>query len=62
MNYADTTELLNSDIETYNRVWNVYESFLFGDEFLIAPVLQPNATTVSVFIPPRSGGWVHLVS
>jgi len=36
--------------------------YMFGEEFLIVPVITPNATEVQVYFPRRSGTWVHLVS
>ncbi|MCT2582406.1 alpha-glucosidase [Actinophytocola gossypii] len=34
------------------------DQFLFGPSFLVAPVLEPGATTVTAHLPP--GRWVHL--
>ncbi len=37
------------------------ESYMYGPDFLISPVLRPNSTSVRVYLPPRSGSWMHLV-
>lgn len=42
------------------RVYDVVDEFLIGSEFLAAPVLDANASSVNVFLPP--GPWVHLWS
>lgn len=42
--------------------WTIESAYLFGDEFLVSPTMDPGATTVTVYIPPCSGNWVHLVS
>ena len=42
--------------------WDLGEQYLFGYDFLVAPCMTENATTVSVYIPQLSGPWVHLVS
>jgi len=34
------------------------DQFLFGQSFLVAPVLEPGATSVTAHLPP--GSWVHL--
>lgn len=34
--------------------------YLFGEEMLIAPVLDPGKTSIKVYFPPVVGGWVHL--
>jgi alpha-glucosidase len=35
-----------------------YEQFMVGDEFIVAPVLDPGATRVKAYLP--AGRWVHL--
>lgn len=42
--------------------WSLEEQYLFGPDFLVAPCMTENASDVSVYIPPLSGPWVHLVS
>jgi alpha-glucosidase len=37
-----------------------YEQFMVGSEFMVAPVLDPGADTVSAYLP--AGKWVHLWS
>ena len=38
--------------------------YMFGPTWLVAPVLQPNATSVSVYLPrlPSTEQWVHFFS
>lgn len=40
------------------NVYGLEKEFLLGPDFLIAPVLQPGATSVQVYLP--AGEWVHL--
>jgi alpha-glucosidase (family GH31 glycosyl hydrolase) len=44
-----------------DMAWIVEEAFLFGDDFLVAPCLEPNGTVVNVYFPAASGWWMHLV-
>jgi alpha-glucosidase (family GH31 glycosyl hydrolase) len=36
--------------------------YMFGADFLVAPVLTEGASEVSVYLPQYSGPWIHLVS
>lgn len=43
------------------QVWRItYQEFMLGPDFLIAPVLDKDATRVKVYLP--AGDWVHLWS
>jgi alpha-glucosidase (family GH31 glycosyl hydrolase) len=35
--------------------------YMFGADFLVAPVLTEGASEVSVYLPQYSGPWIHLV-
>jgi hypothetical protein len=41
--------------------WTIEAAYLFGDEFIVTPTMDPGATSVEVYFPPLSGNWVHLV-
>jgi alpha-glucosidase len=43
-----------------NKVLNFPYQFMFGPEFLVAPVTEPGVTEKSVYLP--KGTWVHLFS
>ena len=43
-----------NDANTYNLSYQ----FMLGNELLIAPVLDPNKTSVNVYLP--SGSWVNI--
>ena len=43
------------------EVWRIEDQFLFGDDFLVAPVLAPGLSGGSVYFPANSETWVHLV-
>lgn len=42
------------------KVYAIEHQFLYGNEFLVAPVLKKGQTTVNVYLP--QGKWVHLWS
>ena len=50
-----------------NNIWELTNSnqpqaqYLFGKEFLIAPVVNEGAVEVTVYLPANSGPWIHLV-
>lgn len=41
--------------------WQVEEAYLFGDEYIVAPCMEKNKTSVVVYFPALSGRWIHLV-
>jgi alpha-glucosidase (family GH31 glycosyl hydrolase) len=43
------------------QVWTIETAYLFGDDFIVAPTMDPGATSVEVYFPPQSGDWIHLV-
>jgi len=47
-----------------SECYNAEDQFMFGPDYLVAPVLQPNATSRSVYFPvlPNSQQWMHLYS
>eukprot|EP00981_Chlorochromonas_danica_P010287 scaffold3079_cov187-Ochromonas_danica.AAC.14 len=45
---------------TENEMWGDTEQYMFGSDFLIAPVLYSNSNYTFVDIPGKSGTWVHL--
>ena len=51
--FPKDTELQRREIE---------DSFMFGPRFLAAPVLEPGATTRTLYLPSTTGGWVHYYS
>ncbi|MCX7609914.1 MAG: alpha-glucosidase [Anaerolineales bacterium] len=43
------------------NAWRItYQAFMLGSDFLVAPVTEPSANTVTVYLPP--GQWTHLWS
>lgn len=44
-----------------DRVWELDEQYLFGEDFLVAPCMYEGSTTVNVYFPAYSGEWKHLV-
>lgn len=40
--------------------WNIETAYLFGDEFLVAPTLDPKTNNVTIYFPINSGNWIHL--
>lgn len=40
------------------QAWGLTRQFMLGSEFMVAPVLDPGAETVSLYLP--AGRWVHL--
>ena len=42
------------------NIWQVPYQYLFGEDFLVAPVTEPSVTKWSVYLP--KGEWVHLAS
>ncbi len=49
-----------ADPNTYGSVYNTSHSFMFGNEFLVAPVVTANATSRAVYLP--QGHWFDFFS
>ena len=47
--------LYQTDTNTYGSVYNTSHSYLFGNEFLVAPIITNNATSRTVYLP--QGNW-----
>ena len=45
-----------------STVWTIQDQYLYGDDFLVAPMLEEGSTFRSVYFPAFSGIWVYLVS
>ena len=45
-----------------STVWTIQDQYLYGDDFLVAPMLEEGSTIRSVYFPAFSGIWVYLVS
>ena len=64
MNYGGGVSASGSTVvaPSQEEVWRIEDQFLFGDDFLVAPVFAPGQSGVLVYFPANSGTWVHLVS
>jgi alpha-D-xyloside xylohydrolase len=49
-----------ADANTYGSVYNTSHSYMFGNEFLVAPVVTANATSRAVYLP--QGHWFDFFS
>jgi alpha-glucosidase (family GH31 glycosyl hydrolase) len=45
----------------FENCWQIKEQYMFGREFMVAPVLSPNIRVMSVFFP-KNTRWIHLWS
>jgi alpha-glucosidase (family GH31 glycosyl hydrolase) len=45
----------------FENCWQIKEQYMFGGEFMVAPVLSPNIRVMSVFFP-KNTRWIHLWS
>jgi len=46
------------DFRNDTNVYDIKDQFMFGNEFLVSPVVEQNATSRKVFLPKTSGGWI----
>ena len=46
------------DFRNDTNVYNIKDQFMFGNEFLVSPVVEQNAHSRKVYLPKTEGGWV----
>ncbi|HVN47841.1 MAG TPA: TIM-barrel domain-containing protein [Bacteroidota bacterium] len=46
------------DFRTDPKVYNITDQFMFGNAFLVAPVVEQHAISRKVYLPKTSGGWI----
>ena len=61
---ADTGRPLNRplwfDFPEDARTWAIDDAYMFGDDYIAAPILEEGARSRQVYLPPVSGSkWVH---
>ncbi|KAF4453113.1 alpha-D-xyloside xylohydrolase [Fusarium albosuccineum] len=46
-----------------SRSWEVTSQYMYGDKYLVCPVLEPGQTSMEVYLPPlpEGGSWLSLV-
>jgi sulfoquinovosidase len=60
LHYAYDSELWDMQGKYYEN--NFQSQYLFGEDFLIKPVISPSIDEVDVYLPAYSGTWIHLWS
>ena len=40
-------------------VWGIRDEFMFGSDYLVAPIVEQNATNRSVYFPRGVSSWLH---
>jgi alpha-D-xyloside xylohydrolase len=58
MNDFTMYRALIMDFRTDTHVYNIQDQFMFGNEFLVSPVVEQHANSRKVYLPKTPGGWV----
>jgi alpha-D-xyloside xylohydrolase len=46
------------DFRNDANVYDIKDQFMFGNEFLVSPVIEQNAHSRKVYLPKTEGGWI----
>jgi alpha-D-xyloside xylohydrolase len=58
MNDFTMYRALIMDFRTDTHVYNIQDQFMFGNEFLVSPVIEQHANSRKVYLPKTPGGWI----
>ena len=58
MNDFTIYRALVMDFRSDTNVYNIKDQFMFGNEFLVSPVVEQYAHSRKVYLPKTEGGWI----